>query len=187
MCGTTLRFYFEPERVQCRGGYGFNEWTGRVQTLGPWNETAPEEEVEQSLKYVSGASMFVRRSFLERVGLMNEQYFLYFEEIDWASRGQNAFNLGYCRDATVYHKEGSSIGSNRLRRKRSLFSESYLSRNRVLFMRTYYPCRLPITMLWITSASLLQMATGQFRSGWVKLRSAWGAFFRNPASLPPRY
>lgn len=35
------------------------------------------------MDYVVGASMFVRKTFIEEVGYMSEDYFLYFEELDW--------------------------------------------------------------------------------------------------------
>ena len=62
------------------------------------------------MDYVAGASMFVRRSFVERVGLMEESYFLYFEELNWSIRGRSSSRLGYCAAARVYHKESQSIG-----------------------------------------------------------------------------
>jgi len=120
--------------VQCCGGYDFNAWTARVKTIASRGVSGalPDERVmEHKLKYVSGASAFVRIGCLKQVGPMNEQYFLYFEEIDWATRACGLYTMGYCAASMVYHKEGRSIGSHRSSGSRSLFSERYLSRNRV--------------------------------------------------------
>jgi hypothetical protein len=46
------------------------------------------------MDFVNGASMLVGREFLEAVGLMEESYFLYFEELDWAKRARGKFTLG---------------------------------------------------------------------------------------------
>ena len=51
------------------------------------------------MEYVSGASMLASRAFLENVGLMEESYFLYFEELDWALRARGKFDLAYARIA----------------------------------------------------------------------------------------
>ena len=63
--------------------------------------------------------MLVSRDFLDEVGLMDESYFLYYEETDWAMRGKERYRLAYADDAVVYHKEGASIGSSHQRAKRS--------------------------------------------------------------------
>jgi GT2 family glycosyltransferase len=164
LCGSTLQFYFQPDVVQCHGGYDFNAWTARVKHIECEVSSAPatlEAEVERRLKYVSGASTFLRIEFLRHVGLMNEQYFLYFEEIDWATRAHGLYALGYCAASRVYHKEGMSIGSHKESGSRSLLSERYLSRNRILFMRTYYPARVPLCVGWVVLAALHRLLSGK--------------------------
>jgi GT2 family glycosyltransferase len=173
ICGSKVVYYFEPERVQCPGGYGFNPWTARVKQISASNDA----EVERRLKYVSGASTFVRRGFLEQVGLMNEQYFLYFEEIDWATRAQGRFRLGYCAKSLVYHKEGRSIGSHRLSGSRSRASERWLSRNRVVFIRTHYPARLVVCLVWIGLAALCRMLRGRREVAKTMCAGAWSGLW----------
>jgi GT2 family glycosyltransferase len=164
--GSTLIYFAQPDRVQAPGGSDFNFWTARVlplaKALSP-STLPPENEVEKRLKYISGASMFVRRTFVETVGLLNEQYFLYFEEVDWAVRGRDRFRLGYCAPSTIWHKEGRSIGSNSILSQRSLFSEAYLARNRVLFLKTYFPVRLPVCLIWIAFVGTRRALGGQWK------------------------
>jgi len=164
ICGSKLLYYFQPDVVQCPGGYDFNPWTARVKIIAGREESEEgtcEAEVERNLMYVSGASALLRRSFIEQVGLMNEQYFLYFEEIDWATRALGRYRMGYCAASRVFHKEGQSIGSHRTRESRSLFSERWLSRNRVVFMRTYYPERVVICLVWVAFAALYRLLRGR--------------------------
>jgi GT2 family glycosyltransferase len=180
--GSTLLFYTNPNEVQCCAGYSFNRWTARVQpvTEKVTAETLPKEaHVEARLHYVSGASMFVRRAFLEKIGLLNEQYFLYFEEIDWATRARDQYGLGYCSKSVVLHKEGRSIGSNREKQKRSLLSERYLSRNRILFMRTYYPWRLPIAFGWASCVALGRLLQGNAAQAWTVFSGACSGLQQN--------
>ena len=174
--GSTLISYDAPNQLQCCAGHDFNTWTARVRPVS--NATAidalpPETEIEARLRYVSGASMFVKRAFLKEVGLLNEQYFLYFEEIDWTTRAKGRYALGYCAQSHILHKEGRSIGSNHERQKRSLFSEHYLSRNRVLFTRTHFPLRVPVVLLWVSCVALSRLIRGDVRRAWVIFVGAW--------------
>lgn len=87
--------------------------------------------------YVIGASMLVNKKFVRDVGLMNEDFFLYFEELDWAERGKRMhWKFSLIPDYIVYHKEGGSI--NKGVRKSELAEVCYL-RNRLVFTRIYYP------------------------------------------------
>jgi len=145
ICGSTLLYYDDPAKVQACGGSIYNKWFARGGHIGKLANAAqlPEaQEVERKMAYVGGASMLVRRAFLEQIGLMDEQYFLYFEELDWAARAKGYCKLAYSPLSIVYHKEGSSIGSHRITTRQSLLAEFYLTRNRVLFTRKHYPLAL---------------------------------------------
>jgi len=112
------------------------------------------------MDYVNGAAMLASRAFLEKIGLMEESYFLYFEELDWAMRAKGRFKLGYARESVIYHKEGSSIGSNADRLKRSLLSDKYLSRSRVLFTKRFLPWAIPSVMIWLSLAAAYRLCRG---------------------------
>jgi hypothetical protein len=165
ICGSTLLYYHASLTVQALGGSIFNRWTARVGHIGGGINLADAptcETVERQTKYVVGASMFVRRSFLEQIGLMDERYFLYFEEIDWATRARGRFGLAYCPASIVYHKEGASIGTSDVKGKqRSELCERFASRNRVLFTRTHYPAALVTVVSAMLVSALHRLATGQ--------------------------
>jgi GT2 family glycosyltransferase len=76
---------------------------------------------------------------LEAVGLLEETYFLYYEELDLAARASPAFLLGYSPESVVYHKEGGSIGSAHVSSNRSALSDIYQARNRIVFSTRYHP------------------------------------------------
>src|SRR6185437_1326402 len=82
--------------------------------------------------------MMVSRAFLETVGLMDEGYFLYFEEIDWAIRAEGRFTLGWAPQSFVWHKEGGSIGSSH-RQRPSDKSLIHMCVNRLRFTRNRVP------------------------------------------------
>lgn len=163
-CGSTLLYYADPDRVQLRGGAGYGPWLATIQRLGD-GESASDlpdvGDVERRLRYVSAASMLVSRTFLDAVGLMNEEYFLYFEELDWACRGR-AFGLAYARDSVVYHREGRSIGSNPDGRRTSDLADFYALRNRLLFTRRFFPRAVPTVYCGLFAAVLNRLRRGQF-------------------------
>lgn len=161
LCGSLNLSYYQPATILCLGGKPYNRWTGRVRTptYPALEQLAPSSP---SIDYVNGASMLATRAFLERVGLMEEAYFLYFEELDWAMRAKGEFSLGYARDSVVYHKEGATIGSNRDRENRSLLSEQYLTRNRVLFTKVFFAWALPSVLVTISLTAAYWLGRGHF-------------------------
>ena len=143
MCGSTVLRMDRPDTVQCMGGGRYNHWTGRTRHIGdgnPWFPPADDEtshlRSESGMDFVYGASMLVSCSFLRDIGLMSEDYFLYFEELDWAQRARGRYGLGYAPRSVVWHKEGASILAEG--RKKSETADYYMIRNRVLFTLRYF-------------------------------------------------
>ena len=168
ICGSTLLYYDDPAKVQACGGSIYNKWFARGGHIGKLTNAAqlPEaQEVERKMAYVVGASMLVRRAFLEQVGLMDEQYFLYFEELDWAARAKGQFDLAYCQHSIVYHKEGQSIGSHRSHL--STLSEFYVARNRIFFTRRHYPHALASALAGI----FMSAVNRSMESRWSNVRA----------------
>jgi GT2 family glycosyltransferase len=159
LCGTLTLSYRSPGEVQTEGGNHYSRWTARVRKR-PFRRAEDILAPPSSIDYVNGASMLASRAFLEEVGLLEESYFLYFEELDWAMRARGRFTLGCAHDAIIYHKEGASIGSNKDRMSRSLLSELYLSRSRVLFTRRFFPWALPTVLAAIAAAALERACRG---------------------------
>lgn len=141
MCGSTLVYYYEPETVQALGGawYDFKKGIGSHLGVGEALKLPRDiADIENALDYVVGASMMVSRPFLEQVGLMCEDYFLYFEELDWAMRAKGRFRLAWAPESLVWHKEGGSIGSSH-RSRPSTTSLRYLYPNRLRFANRFTP------------------------------------------------
>lgn len=143
--GSTLLYLTTPDQVQALGGASLNKNNGTGKHIGSGliKENIPSQNiVEDQLDYIIGASMLVSRSFISSVGLMCEDYFLYYEEADWAYRGRkNGYKIAWAPSSFVLHKEGGSIGSSYFNRPSNL-SLMYLYRNRLLFMRRFFPSHL---------------------------------------------
>lgn len=158
VCGSRLLYLDQPEVLQALGGGTYNRWLGVTRYLGeggPARMQVDPDEIEEQLSYISGASMLVSRRFIEEVGLMNEEYFLYYEELDWMERAGDRFAIGFAPGSVVYHKEGASIKANTLQRNRkSKLADYYQLRNRLLFTRNYHPWMLPTVCLGMLAALL---------------------------------
>lgn len=80
--------------------------------------------------YAHGAAMMVRREALDKAGLMAENYFLYYEELDWCERIKRAgYEVNVFLKPLIYHKESVSVG------KKTALKEYFMNRNRILFIR----------------------------------------------------
>ena len=144
ICGSTLLYSDKPDMVQVYGGGRYNPRIGNNFTNGGktrYSEESATSHIKNKITDVRGASMLVSKAFLLRVGLLNEKYFLYMEEQDWAERGRRlGFNLTYAPKSIVYHKEGGSIGcSNRGEYNISAYGKHHFFLSRLIFTKIYYP------------------------------------------------
>ena len=183
MCGSTLVYFHAPAEIQALGGAVYSKWTGRSRHLGAFAPLASVPADGRALalqfSYVVGAAMLVSRAFVERVGLMTEDYFLYCEEIDWATRGLAAqFRLGYAPLSTVFHKEGASVGT--APGGGSPLSLYFLYRNRLRFGWRFHAAFVP-TVLWFCALDIAKLV---LRRRWPQARAALRGLVQLPRAVP---
>jgi len=145
MCGSTLRFYQPPHEVQAYGGARYNRWFGVPSNIDRLRRGETPADVEGRLDYVMGASLLVSASFVRDVGLMSEDYFLFCEEVDWATRGRGRYSLAYAPGSVVYHKGGRSTGLSR--GGCSPLADRQMIRSQLVFARQHTPGLLPLVAL----------------------------------------
>lgn len=163
ICGSKLLYYRDPGVIQGLGGASYNQWLGTNRHLGYLEPEAAagDRDVEADLDYVIGASMLVGRRFLEEVGLLSEEYFLYFEELDWVYRARGRFALAYAADSVVYHKEGGSAGTG-APEKKSRQVDYFVTRSKLLFTWKFVPWALPTVYLGLLLTLVNRMRRGQW-------------------------
>lgn len=142
--GSKIMYYSQPDKFQYVGGGTYINCLATGKAVGKDEIDNQQYDIEHlKLDLISGACMFVNYNFIEVVGKLCEDYFLYSEEIDWAERGRRNGNwkLGYAYKAKVYHKISQSIGNNQSKGKvtKSSFSDYYNIRARVLYTRRFHP------------------------------------------------
>ena len=139
--------HFPSGEVQSFGGV-WSSWRAKAISIGYGApaETKPDIAViERTQNYLSGASMFVGRTFVAVAGPMEERYFLYCEEVDWFLRaGRRGLRLGFAPDAIVIHHQGTTTGYARSLGSRSGRAVCLDERNKMLLTRSFFPARLPV-------------------------------------------
>lgn len=125
-----IKYYDTPDIIQYAGFTAVNPLTGRNQAIGQGAVDRGQHDQPKEMPYAHGAAMMLRREVIERVGLMPDHFFLYYEELDWCEQIRRAgFQIWYEPATSILHKESISTG------KASPLKTKYLTRNRILFMR----------------------------------------------------
>lgn len=179
MAGTPIRLYHSPDRFQLVNGQRFYKWTAAsTGVMGGERATTPIDAqfVQAQTDFICGASLVLTRDFAEQVGLLEERFFLYFEEIDLALRGKGRFANGFIPEAVVYHKEGASAGSgSQLEvRARSRLAEYHLIRSKMIFCRKHYPHFLPLYFGQNLAIALRRILRGHIPQARAVWRASWG-------------
>ena len=132
MVSPKICYYDEPNRIQYVGFTRINPYTARNTTIGEYEIDEGQYSEPVPTPYAHGAAMMVKREVIERVGMMAETFFLYYEELDWCERIRKAgYEIYVEPNALIYHKESLSVG------KLSALKTYYITRNRILFMRRH--------------------------------------------------
>jgi len=99
-----------------------------------------EEQIETD--FISGCAMMVKKEVFEKIGFLDEKYFLYLEDNDFCQRAKRAgFNLVYAPKARLWHANaGSSAVGGPLQ-------DYYITRNRMLFGLRYAPLRTKVALI----------------------------------------
>ena len=128
-----IRFAWANNPIQFAGYTPLSKITIRNKSIGFGEDDHGQYEKARPTPYAHGAAMLIKREAIEKVGLMPECYFLYYEEIDWSIMFTRAgYEIWYDPSCTVYHKESQSTGQN------SPLRIYYITRNRLLLVKRNY-------------------------------------------------
>ena len=125
-----IRFSWGNHPIQFAGYTPLSKITVRNQAIGFGEEDRGQYDTAHPTPYAHGAAMLIKRETIDKVGLMPECYFLYYEELDWSMMFTRAgFEIWYDPACTVYHKESQATGQN------SPLRTYYIVRNRLLLVK----------------------------------------------------
>lgn len=106
--GGKIYYYDDPERIWYAGG-SLNCFSGRTKHSGKNKIDTGKYDKTREVGFITGCLMLIPREVIENVGMMDEKYFLYFEDADWCYRIRKAgYKLIYSPQSRIYHKESAT-------------------------------------------------------------------------------
>jgi len=160
--GSAIYSAAEPERLQAWGGGYVNFLLGRSRH---YLRPVPDERIG----FLTAASLLLRRSALESLGLHDDRFFMYWEDADYCFRLRSAgWRLAVAGNSKVWHKEQGSVG------KQSALLDTYFNRSAARFFEKN--SRVPFIPTWV--GVTLRVAKRAIRGDFKKVRAVWTGITR---------
>ena len=154
--GSVLYHTSSPGTVQTWGGGWVNLWTG----YSSHATALPRSRLD----FLTAASLLVRRKALEDVGLMDDRFFLYWEDAELCFRlRKHGWNLGVASRAVVLHNLNASTGRS------TAPMDRYFTSSAIRFLSEYSPVPLLAASVFLSRRVLNRAVTGRMRS----IRNVW--------------
>lgn len=122
---------------------GENDWKNVFAIHYGMNEVDKgQDDKEKEVGFATGSSMLIRCDALKITGIIDEKYFLYYEENDLCQRFRKAgWKLMYAPKSIVWHKVGQAAGIG------SALADYYIARNRLLFGMRWAPFKTKLSLI----------------------------------------
>ena len=126
--GPKMLYFDEPETIWCAGNR--IDWrTGDSVRLQAEQPDALADDRQREVDFITGCAICLRREVVERIGLLDERFFIYYEETDWCMRAAGAgWRTIYVPQARLWHKVSATMGAT------SPATDYYMTRNALLFL-----------------------------------------------------
>jgi len=133
--GSVIYCMDKPSKLQAWGGGYVNFWIGRSRHF-------TRRVSDRALEFITGASMLIPRHALASVGLLDEGFFMYWEDSDYCYRMRGAgWGIATASDSVVYHKGSATfVGRGHL-------SDAYFTESARRFFRKH--AKFPSLSLWV--------------------------------------
>ena len=174
-----IRYAWDNNPIQFAGYSRLSRITVRNSAIGFGEDDHGQYDTAHPTPYAHGAAMLIRRDAIEKVDLMPECYFLYYEELDWSMMFSRAgYQIWYEPKCTIYHKESRSTGQN------SPLRTYYLTRNRLLLVHRN-PLEFSKTLAYLYLFGIVAIRdilkhtlTGRFDLLRATLKALWHFIFK---------
>lgn len=145
----------DPTLIWYCGGH-INPWTMRVPHYGYLQVDNGQYDHLNYVGYAPTCFMLFDANIFREIGLMDEDYFVYYDDVDFVWRmKQKGVRIRFASKPIVYHKVSSSTGG-----EHTPFSTYYLSRNRIYFVRKHFKSlHLLLTMSFVLCSRLARLTT----------------------------
>jgi N-acetylglucosaminyl-diphospho-decaprenol L-rhamnosyltransferase len=136
--------------------FGLSRLFPNSERFGRYNLTYLDPDQVAEVDSVVGAFMMVRREVVEEVGCLDEQYFMYAEDLDWALRAKRAgWKVYYYPEVTVLHYKRQSSQQNKDRSNYEFWRAMYI------FYRKHYAHETPLWLHYLVLGGLSVRGRGR--------------------------
>jgi GT2 family glycosyltransferase len=171
------KFFFLLDKTKIwNAGGKFIPFLGISGTIGYNQADQAKFNHPKILDWITGCGFMVSTAIVKKVGMLNEKFFIYYEDVDWSFRIRNAgYKLAYEPKSVVYHEAGMAHKSNVKKKEGYVnpFVHYLRSRNQIWLLRKYTPWYFaPTVTLFMMVKNLAIMAYFVFRKRFKKLTFA---------------
>ena len=155
--GSAIYSMDEPASIQAWGGGYVNFWLGRSRHF-------LKQVPDHSIEFITGASLLISRAAIESIGLLDEEFFMYWEDADFCFRLRHAkWRLAVAGQSKVWHKSSASVGNKSAR------MDAYFNASAACFFQKHAP--MPTFSTWV--GGLLRLTKRAIRGDWERTRAVW--------------
>lgn len=155
VAGSKIYYHEEPQRIWFAGGI-WERGRLRLRQRGAGRLDRGELDRQCQVGSVSGCSMLVRTSAIVEIGLLDEGYFLYWEDTDWCARAsEHGYRVLFVPASRVWHKVSATVATH------SQLQYYYNTRNGIIFCRRHDLAALPLFLLYVSADVAVGMLKGK--------------------------
>jgi GT2 family glycosyltransferase len=165
LVGCLQRYYHNPAQVQCLYGQ-YNPFLGLPKEYGSGYSVEEVSSLpDKPIDYLSGACLLTHTDVLKETGLLCEDYFLFYEELDFARRLQKAgYALVFCKTTSILHKHGVSINDGTKKNGATPLADFHHFRSEFIFVRKFYRSYLPLYLFVCGLQLTNRLIKGRFKN-----------------------
>jgi GT2 family glycosyltransferase len=154
IAGSKIYYYADPARIWSAGG-AWQKGRLRVRQRGANQRDDGRYDEVCEVGSVSGCSMLVRCSAIQKIGLMKEDFFLYWEDTEWCARArEKGYKVIFVPASHVWHKVSASTGHG------SFIQYYYSTRNGFCFLKKHDVLMLPLFVFYNVLVGIKSLLAG---------------------------
>lgn len=162
-----INFYDNPKKIWSGGGK-----ISKIRGSGFIYSNSDQIKNSKEIDFVSGCCMLIKKDVFQKIGLFDENYFLYIEDTDFCYRViKNGYKICFTPESQIYHKVFGST-----KKSYSALPLYYSTRNRLYFARKNFPGLFPLTLLYISITMFFKCLIWLFKGELNKINSVKKGF-----------
>lgn len=166
---------FPTVENSCYKLFGLSRLFPNSRRFGAYNLTYLDPDETSEVDSVVGAFMMVRGEVVEEVGGLDEEFFMYAEDLDWALRAKQAgWKVYYYPEVTVLHYKRQSSDQNRSRARYEFWRAMYI------FYRKHYAEETPLLIHYLVLGGLVLRGGMRLLREMVRSERRWAAVEAQP-------